>query len=591
MESSAPPRPRWIWRGPADPDRVRACEAETGLPRPLAETLVRRNQDGSEGMGRFLDPSIARLTPPTRMSGLERAASRLFEAIERRETVCVYGDYDVDGVTATALLLNFYRALGLSSLIRFHIPDRIAEGYGLNQPAVERLAREGVKVIVTVDTGISAVEPVRVAQALGVDVIVTDHHVPPDPLPPAFAILNPKQPGCGFGFKSMAGVGIAWYLAAGLRSRLRDTGWFKDRPEPNLKECLDLVVIGTVADISPLLEENRILVREGLEQLARSTNPGVRALMEVAELRDGRLSPGTIGFQLGPRLNAAGRLGTALEAVELLTTSDPARAREIARSLDEINRERRRIEREIFEEACDLFESNGGLGGRRSICLAAPGWHEGVIGIVASRLVERYHRPTLMIALREDGTGKASARSIEALDLHAALERVSSHLIQFGGHYMAAGFTVEGRQVDALREAFEAVACERLDEEDLRPSIKMDAAVEPEEIGMTLAEASSRLAPFGPLNPEPTLLVSNARVTSRRILSERHLKLDLGIGDRQVEAIGFNLASREVQPGNRIEAVVAAQVNEYRDRRTLQLKILDFQRAETPGAPSSAAAP
>ena len=541
---------------------------------PLAaRVLASRGLAEPERAERFLAGRLADLPDPFLMRGMEAAVSRLVRALDSGERIACYGDYDVDGVTSTVLLAGFLRAAGGDVVT--YTPHRLVEGYGLNAGAVGRLAAQGVRLIVTLDCGITSVAEVQEAARRGVDVVVVDHHTVPVELPAAAAILNPNQPGCGYPSKHLAAVGVTFCLAMALRRRLRELGrWTEARPEPNLRQALDLVALGTVADVVPLVEVNRILVRWGLEELAKSRRPGIRALKRVAGVAEGQpVSAGQVGFRLAPRINAAGRLDDAGRGVRLLLGDDPAGAAALAEELDRENRSRQEIERHILEEA--LADAAGMVArGARGLVLSRDGWHPGVIGIVASRVVERYHRPAVLVGVA-DGVGKGSGRSIEGFHLYDALDACRSHLARFGGHRHAAGVTLEPAALPSFREAFERYAGERLLEEDLVPRCRIEGWVAAGDLGERAAEDLQRLAPFGAGHAEP-LFGLRARPGRARAVGAGgvHLKVALAPG---LDAIGFSLGDRIGLCTSDVEAAVALGFDEWDGTRRLQLRIRDLR--------------
>lgn len=565
---------RWT---PRDIDRSVAARlaGELGVAPLLAGLLCGRGVTDADAGRRFLAATLADIRDPFLLRGMAEAVERLSRALREGETVCVYGDYDVDGITATALLISFFRAAGCSCF--YHIPRRLEDGYGLSADSLRTVVAQGARVIVTVDCGISAVAEAALAAELGVDLIITDHHLPGPELPGACAIIDPLQPDCGYPFKSLAGVGVAFNLLIALRGRLRRDGAFAGRSEPNLREYLDLVALGTIADVVPLLEENRIFVKHGLRELTAGRRTGVRALKRVAGV-DGEVGYGAVGFRLAPRLNAAGRLEDASRAVELLLATDEARAVAIAAELDEHNGERQALERAILDEAVAMLQGDPAAAARKSIVLAAADWHPGVIGIVASRLVERYYRPTVLVAL-QDGQGKGSGRSIPAFHLHDALCRCREHLQRFGGHKHAAGLTVAEEAVAAFAARFEEVAARELLPADLLPLLPVDAELEPAEVTAELAALVAALEPYGMGNPEPLFLLRRVQVVERRVLKEQHLKLRLEKDGCRFNAIGFNLAARGGAMGELVDLVAVVQWNEWQGRRELQLQLKDLRGA------------
>ncbi len=570
---------RWVDAGAGSAEREAQAAAlvkALGLHPLAARVLAARGQGAPDAAAEFLGASLSSLPDPFSMKDMDRAVERIRRALEAGERIACYGDYDVDGVTSTALLAGFLRAAG-GDVIEY-IPHRLVEGYGLNAEAVGKLAARGVKLLITLDCGITSLEEVRAAAALGVDAVVVDHHTVPVELPAAAAILNPHQEGCAYPTRDLAAVGVTFALAMALRRRLREAGRFAGRAEPNLKEALDLVALGTVADVVPLVGANRILVRWGLEVLSRSRRPGVRALKRVAGVADGTpVTAGQVGFRLAPRINAAGRLDDAGRSVRLLLSDDAEVARSLAEDLNRENQARQEIERRILDEA--LADAAPRVAaGARGLVLARDGWHPGVIGIVASRLVERFHRPVVLVAL-ENGTGKGSGRSIEAFHLYDALLACRRHLARFGGHRHAAGVTIERAQLEPFRDAFEAYAAGRLSGEDLQPRCRIDAWVDDAELTDRAAADLERLAPFGAGHPEPVFALRRATARGRTVGSAGvHLKLALGA--RALDAIGFGMGDRAALcDEGPVDAAFSVGFDEWDGTRRLQLKLRDLRRA------------
>ncbi|HEY3446909.1 MAG TPA: single-stranded-DNA-specific exonuclease RecJ [Myxococcales bacterium] len=565
---------RWILPE-ADEAKAAALAREWNLHPVAARVLVARGKASPEAAQEFFKDGLADLPEPSTMKGIDAAVARLVQAVQGHEKVTLWGDYDVDGVSSTSLLATFLRAVGGEAAT--YIPLRLDEGYGLNTEAIEKIAADGTKVLVSLDCGITSVAEVARGRALGLDVIVVDHHQLGPELPPALAIVDPVQPGCGYPSKDLCTAGLAFVLAIALRRALRQAGHFGTRPEPNLREYLDLAALGTVADVVPLVGVNRILVKHGLAEIAKTRRPGVRALLAVAGLA-GEPTAGQVAFRLAPRLNAAGRLADAAAGVELLTTADPDRAQVLAKQLDAANTERQAIEKRILAEAlmqAEAFPSS------RSLVLAAEGWHPGVIGIVAARVVERFHRPTFVIALDGD-TGKGSGRSVEGFHLHQALLRCAEHLSRFGGHKHAAGLSLKPGALQAFRAALEAQAREVFGDAPMEGRCRIDAVVSPEEIDFKLVEALERLAPFGAGNPEPVLASLGLRAEPRVLASKNggpgHLKLTLAKA-RHLDIIGFGLADRAPQGGAELDAAFQVGIDEYQGIPRLSLKLKDVRAA------------
>jgi single-stranded-DNA-specific exonuclease len=528
-------------------EAVNRLVAELGISQTLAAILVNRGAADPGAAGEFLDPSLARLHDPLAMRGMADAVFTIARAVREGRRILVWGDYDVDGVTGTALLVDFLRRH--TPHVGYHIPHRIEDGYGLDAAAIGRHAAAGVALIVTVDCGISSDREVRAARSLGIDVVVTDHHEPPAALPPANAVLNPRRPGCGYPFKGLAGVGIAFKLAQNL-ARLLGPGPGGGDDE-RLLSYLDLVALGTVADIAPLIGENRVLVRHGLELLGASPRPGVRALLEAARIDKRPLRASQIGFGLGPRINAAGRLDRADTAVELFLTAEMRHARRLADLLERLNLRRREIEAQIREEAVRLVEDTPGMLADSTLVLADPGWHPGVIGIVAAKVSERFARPALLISTGLE-PGKGSARSVADIDLYARLDKCRRLFTALGGHAHAAGFSIRAADVPRLREELN-----RDDDGAVRAApaagrIDIDALLSFRDVVPGLSGELRRLAPFGQRNPEPVFATRNVCLTQPpRTVGSNHLQLTLAQKTRQGERsslhlrsfIGFNLGA------------------------------------------------
>jgi len=562
---------RWLLI-PYDVEVARHLETEHSLSPLLARILTQRKITAATDVEKFLQPSLAQLPDPQLLLGMEPAVARLLRAIKEREKIVIYGDYDVDGTTSTAMLMEFFRDVGAE--VDYYIPHRIREGYSLNAEALKRLYEQGAKVLVTVDNGISARREAEVAKQLGLDLVITDHHEVPPELPEAYAILNPKQAGDTFPGKELAGVGVAFYLIVALRAALREAGMLGDR-EPNLRQALDLVAVGTIADMAPLTGVNRILVREGLKVLSKTSRPGLRALKEIAGI-DGEVAADQVAFRLGPRINAVGRLDDAAFGVKLLLARNDAEALELARRLDRANAERQDLEDEISKAAFAQVEVGQLAKKRRSLVLYHEDWHPGVVGIVASRLVERYYLPSIVLSRDQDGL-KGSARSIRNLNLVETLRGCSSHLSKFGGHFYAAGLSLKREALESFSEAFDAAVRSRLQEDDFQPALKLDVESELGEIQPQMLEEIRRLEPFGLGNPEPVLLLKGVRVKDRRIVGEKHLKLKIGNGSLQFGAIGFRMAEKSPSVDAQIDLACIPGWNEWNGSKNIELRMIDLR--------------
>ncbi len=542
-----------------------------GLAPLTARILLQRGLDTPALARDFLEGRLANLPDPFLLLGMERAVTRLVHALKNRERVQIHGDYDVDGITGTALLVDGMRSFGFE--VDYHLPLRLKDGYGLSAEALQEAAGSGVRVVVSVDCGVSALAEAALAKQLGLDLIVTDHHHPPETLPLAYAIINPHQPGCLFPYKELAGVGVAFFLLVALRKALRDARCFDGQTEPDLRLSLDLVALGTIADMVPLTGVNRMLTKVGLQLLDKAPRPGIRALKASAAVDT--VNCGTVGFRLAPRLNAAGRLEDASLGVELLLGQKLAEATDTAEFLDGLNSERQAIEKEALEQAIERLEK-GGEGRAHSIVLADARWHPGVIGIVASRLVERYHRPTVLIAL-DGGQGKGSARSIRGFHLYDALSHCREHLLGFGGHAYAAGLSLQDARLDAFTEAFEVAAAASLTDDDMVPCLAHDGDVLLEELDLKTVRQLEGLNPFGMGNPEPVFVVTGVRVQQASVVGRDHLRFTVRQEGYSLPCIAFGMAGRLAELSGSVDILCSPAINEWKERVDVQLRVKDIR--------------
>ena len=532
-----------------------------------------------------LDLSLSQLLPPDGLKNIELAVDLLEEVLRKQESILVVGDFDADGATSTALLIRVLRRMGFAK-VDYMVPNRFAYGYGLTVGLVQEALQDKPDLIITVDNGISSLDGVALAKKHDVKVLVTDHHLPGEKLPQADVILNPNQPGDNFGSKSLAGVGVVFYLLVALRRRLRSHNWFVDHglQEPNLAEYLDIVALGTVADVVPLDRNNRILVNEGLKRIrARCCVPGLAALLQVAERNPETLVASDLGYAIGPRLNAAGRLDDMSLGIECLL-SDGSEAYEYARQLDSLNLERREIETGMKAEAMQYLETiDVETGAHYGVCLYDNNWHQGVIGILASRVKERLHRPVIIFAPGDDGEIKGSARSIPGIHIRDVLELISSQqpglILKFGGHAMAAGLTVLENRLDEFSRYFNKYVQQVASEELLENTVYSDGQIPEEYFSLSVAEMLNQAGPWGQAFPEP-LFSGRFRILNQRVLKSRHLKLEVtpeDAGQRLVvEGITFNLFDENNPPrelANEVGLVYKLSVNEFRGQRNLQMII------------------
>jgi single-stranded-DNA-specific exonuclease len=594
--ASPPPllRPPLQWsERPVDASVVGAVAARHGLPEAVARVVVGRGVSSVDAADRYLRPTLKNLPDPLRLAGVEAAVARIEHALEHGERIGVFGDYDVDGVTSTTLLTDFLEAVGGD--VTCTIPDRLIEGYGLSRAGVDRLVDAGCRLIVTVDCGVTNHDEVAYAAGRGVDVVVVDHHTVPVSLPRALSVINPHRADCTRGSEMLCAVGVTFNLALAIRRRLRDRGWFSSlRAEPDLRDALDLVALGTVADVVPLVGENRVLVHAGLQLLRQGRRPGMRALLEVAGVDAAQVVAGDLGYQIGPRVNAAGRLGDAMQGVKLLKSTDGGVTRALAAALDAENAARRELEKQIVAEAIAQVESSSELRSARAVVVGDERWHPGVVGIVASRLVDRFGRPAVVFGQG----GRGSARSVERLHLHDALQRVSAVVgdvvVGFGGHHHAAGVRIVAGGLDRFRTAFLDDAALALRPEDLHRVAHHDGVLERGSLRLDFVEQLQAAAPFGRSNPEPLFVLPAVRLRGIRVVGGSHLKatidpatLPAERGRGRVDVIAFGAAERESEWQGPVDLLGVPEGNEYNGTTTLQVRVRDFRSSSI--APASTA--
>ena len=568
-----PARPaRWILPTPPDEEAVRALAEALSLPEIVCRLLLIRGYVSAEDAKLFLRPKLDRLHDPLAFLSMDKAVDRLARAVRNQELVFIHGDYDVDGICSTTILTRTIRHLGGRAMP--FIPRRIEDGYDLSDAGVDAAMAAGARVVVTCDCGTGAVAPVARLCRAGIDVIVTDHHLPSGELPDCLSVLNPKRSGCGYPDKDLAAVGVTFKLALGLARALGANENF-------IWAMLDLVALATVADVAPLRGENRVFVRYGLKMLAETRNIGMRALLRAAGLEGKQLTAGRIGFILAPRLNAAGRLGHAIRGVELLLTESEHEANVIARELEELNARRQEIDHATLEQARERVLTMD-LDEMFSIVLADEAWHPGVIGIVASRLVEEFGRPTVLIALAEEH-GKGSGRSIPKFDLHHALGQAKEHLMRYGGHKAAAGVTIARDKVGDFAARFNEIARSRLTPADLIPEIRVDLEVDINGLDGRIESLFRHFEPFGIGNPTPVLLTRNVTIARPpRVIGQDGLRIVLDTGTGSLDAIGWGLADRapEFQPGVKVDVAFRLERDDYRGESYLQARIADIRLSE-----------
>jgi single-stranded-DNA-specific exonuclease len=562
----------------ADPQLADGIVRAYDFSAPMARALVTRGLTDPSDIDKFLKPSLSDLTDPFDIPGMKKAVDLILFHIEQGSSILVYGDYDVDGVTATALMIQVLSGLGAVAVP--FLPHRIEDGYGLGVDTLHRcIENYKPKLIITVDCGTSSIDAVKEAAQLGIDVIVTDHHEPAaDGVAPACAIVNPKLGNCSEDIRMLAGVGVAFKVCHGLIKAGR-LNQMEAAEKLDLKSYMELVAVGTVADIVPLLKENRILVYHGLQLLNRTKSVGLRTLIEGAGIT-GSVDTYHIGFMIGPRINAAGRLGNAEAALELVLTEQEPRARILAQQLDDASRKRQEIEDRIVSEACNDLDARFDAQKDFGLVVAHPHWHAGVIGIVASRIASRYNRPVVVIGMDDDGVGRGSCRSVPGFDLLSHLQQCSSHLRRYGGHAMAAGLEVDHERIPEFAARFNEVCAQTLSHVDQRRQLLVDAWIQPGDIGDALYHDQNRLRPFGHSNPLPVWAIHNVTPAfAPRVIGGKHLKIIFPMAGKQREAIGFGMGDRHV-PSGPLDIAFNLILNRYNGQEYLQLHLQDFRPAQ-----------
>ena len=568
-----------LWKLKPPSSLVPELAHATGLSSVEAQLMMNRGLKDAQAVSSFLSPRLSDLDDPLALKDMDQAVALILEALENREAITIYGDFDADGFTATALLYNFFSSLGIP--VSYYIPDRLTEGYGLHGQALKKLALKGKGVLITVDCGTTNQEEIALAGSLGLKVVVTDHHQVPADFLPCCPVINPHRPDCLFPFRHLAGVGVSFFLAVALRAALREKGWFAQRPEPDLRDYLDLVAIGTVADMVPLVDQNRILVRAGLDRIRHSQWPGIQAIAEFTDLQgSAAISTSDLAYRMAPRLNASGRMGEAEISVMALTTRRPDFARELAARLEAMNTERQVTERNIMEEI-DSRLTGETIKDRRTLVVAGRGWHRGVLGIVASRLTDRFHRPVLVLSI-ENGMASGSGRSIPGFNLFKALTSLRHLLERYGGHKHAAGLALKASSVETLALEFEDLAQKEIGDEDLVHFIEADGEITLPEIDLERTRRLMSLSPFGPGNPEPLFLVRSGEAMGSKVVGGKHLKFKVRQGKTTAAAIGFGLGEHHPVEGKRINFLFTPEIDTWQGYERLQLRVADLELTDRP---------
>ncbi len=561
---------RWILKKPGEENSISLIQSQNEINSILARLLLERNLLTPESINNFLAPKLDHMHDPFLMYDMDKGVNRLITALREGENILIYGDYDVDGITSVSLLYDVLFKLG--GKVSFYIPNRITEGYGLSEYGVQFAASKGINLIITTDCGVTANLEIKQAKDLGIDVIVCDHHEPAETKPEAYAILNPKQKQCTYPFKELAGVGVAYKLLQGLYANL---GYHSSELEP----YLDLVAIGTAADIVPLLDENRVFVRYGLEIINSNPRHGIFALLESSSMLGKEVNVSSIVFVLAPRLNAVGRMSSAKKAVHLLTSSSLQQSRSIAKVLESENKTRRDIDETTCQEALRLVEESIDLHISKVLILAKKDWHPGVIGIVASRIMERFNRPTILISLK-DGIGKGSARSTLNFDIYQALNSMRNLLDNFGGHKFAAGLTVREENIDLLRNQMQIFSDQMINENDLTPTLEIESEISLRQLDAKFLKWLKLLAPYGPQNMRPIFVTRNIEILGDvGVLGNNHLKLKVKNDGIVIDAIAYNFGKlkNEIKPyGQKMDAAYVIEENTWNGQTTIQMRIRDL---------------
>ncbi len=563
---------RWIFLNKsADQEKSKALSSSLNVPPVISNILLNRNINTFEEASAFLFKSAKNVHHPFLLKDSEKAANRIKDAVLSGEKIVIYGDYDVDGITSTSIMYLFLKSLGAN--VDFYIPNRSDEGYGINMLALQKISNAGAKLLITVDCGITATGEVEFAKTLGLTVIITDHHTCKETVPDAFAVINPKQNDCNYPFKDLAGVGVAFklILATAITMGLPAKEYFD--------KYIDIVCIGTIADVVSLCDENRIFVTNGLKKIKETQNFGLKALFEIAGIEGKTINTGLVSFMIAPRINAAGRVGNASSAVELLVTEDKEKAVRIARALEEENHSRQQTEQEILLEALKMIEEDSSFKEKKVIVLSKEDWHHGVIGVVASRLVDKFYKPSILISIK-DGLGKGSGRSVKGFNLFDALADSGDILLKYGGHELAAGLGLNAGDIEEFSKKINEYAKANVSDESLVPQINIDQVLETGDLTVHNAETLSMLEPFGMGNPQPVFAVLNLSLISQRIVGDgRHVRLTLSKNGKNIDVMGFNMAktAEAFVVGSKLDIAFTMGTNIYRGEKTLQLVLKDIR--------------
>ncbi len=555
-----------------DKNRVVEISKEFRISPLTSIILYNRGICESTEIAEFLKCDLGNLHDPYLMKDMDKAVSRIRQALENNEKITIYGDYDVDGITSIAILYKHLTSLGFE--VDYYIPDRIQEGYGVNRDALDKIKENGTKVVITVDTGITAVEETEYAKSIGMDIIITDHHECKETIPEAYAAIDPKRKDCTYPFKNLAGVGVAFKLIQAL-----DT---EASVDDLMEKYSDLICLGTVADISPLIDENRIIVTKGLEKFKNTENIGLKALIDVSITNNKPVTTSTIGYIIAPRINASGRLGCASRSVEMFLTSDKEKAYELANDLCEENTTRQQTEQKMFAEALEYLENNPAIKDDQVLVIAHENWHHGIVGIVSSKITEKFYKPSILFAVDGD-EAKGSGRSISGFNLFEALENTNEILEKFGGHELAAGLSIKTENIEKFREVINKQTITQIDENALIPTVSIDAVIKPSYITLETVDEINRLQPFGVENPSPIFAVRNIKIHKISTMSDgKHLRMTLLKENKFLDAVGFGMGEyyNHLKEGDFIEVAFGIDINDYKGFKNVQLILKDIKPSE-----------
>lgn len=550
-----------------DEEKVKDIAFKYGISEIIAKVIINRGILEESKIDSFLHPNLDNLYDPYLFNDMDIAVERILKSKENHEKITIYGDYDVDGITSTAILSKFLTELGIEN--DYYLPNRLNEGYGLNNEAIDKIAQNGTKLLITVDCGISGYDEVEYAKSLGLDVIVTDHHECPEVLPKALAVIDAKRLDSNYPFNSLAGVGVTFKVIHAISIKLQ-----LDRK--SYLKYLDIVCLGTVADIVPLIDENRLIVHFGLMLIKQFRNIGLKSLIDIAGYGE-NVDSTSISFGLAPRINACGRLGEAEKALKLLLTDSHEEAVKIANELNELNKERQEVEKKIINDAMGLIERDK-LYNDDIIIVASENWHHGVIGIVSSKITETYYKPSVLISI-EDGIGKGSGRSVDGFDLHQAISECSDCIDKFGGHEMAIGLSLKKENIEIFKEELKQVTSCKINK-DLVKKLKIDAVINPKDINFEIINSISLLEPYGEANQPPVFVTKNLKVDSVRLLSnDKHIKMTLKADNILLNAIGFNMGDRVVHIGDKFDVAYVLEINKFNNMQSIQLNLKDLKKS------------